>query len=665
MKSRRRSTLAGLLLGGILLLASCNFPGSAPPNSTGPEPSRRLTEVTAEPEPGETPDDVKPTATQDGEQVSVTADRDEVNTITLEGDTQALPAPQQTLLSVGEAVGVGEQGRAILRFSDLLTVELLRAGELQLQEVDISEQSAFVTVLQNGGVLVNDFNPQEEIERRFTVQTQFATITATGTRFLVVREQGSPLEWVVGFDSEEGDLQVTAAGITKDVVSNQARWIAPLDEPSAGIPAEMGNVLAWVDNLQAGARVPEVGDTIWAPADVLISTGPLPELPAPDVPFQLGDITLTLTPGGDYSLEDCNGDDITDIAITLGSLQFDFRTVLNRVRALDVTVLNRSESGMGFLRVLDPAKEEISRETVTAARGETQILSQRADTPYHYAELGMESGCFLGLSLTPPGENGEAGQPRSPIDPTPDPEIGDLERPPANGMMSAVSLIPAGYTSEIPIKADADFWLKIQELTGAEWTDMRAIIYDPNCAARYPGVASPPAIDLLGKVLFAYNESFLFVAFSVEDEGFEPYNGRDERYFLGDAPQLSLDLDLQSDFTTQKLSPDDIQVDFLPGRRVPGDRPAVALWQLDKATSRVFTEALVAARATDTGYFLDAALPWESLGVKPQPGLKFGIAASLSDNDTPGTDVQECMISTAPERNWRDPTTWGTLVLMP
>jgi hypothetical protein len=57
-------------------------------------------------------------------------------------------------------------------------------------------------------------------------------------------------------------------------------------------------------------------------------------------------------------------------------------------------------------------------------------------------------------------------------------------------------------------------------------------------------------------------------------------------------------------------------------------------------------------------------VPWKYRGFVPQPGARLGIAASVSDNDSPDTVVQECMISTAPGREWNDPTTWGTLVLV-
>jgi hypothetical protein len=53
-----------------------------------------------------------------------------------------------------------------------------------------------------------------------------------------------------------------------------------------------------------------------------------------------------------------------------------------------------------------------------------------------------------------------------------------------------------------------------------------------------------------------------------------------------------------------------------------------------------------------------------SLDGADRQGARLGIAASVSDNDSPDTVVQECMISTAPGSEWNDPTTWGTLVLV-
>jgi hypothetical protein len=73
----------------------------------------------------------------------------------------------------------------------------------------------------------------------------------------------------------------------------------------------------------------------------------------------------------------------------------------------------------------------------------------------------------------------------------------------------------------------------------------------------------------------------------------------------------------------------------------------------------------MAVTATTAGYLVEAALPWESFGVSLRPGDRLGLAANINDNDTPDRNVQECIVSTAPQRVWDSPPTWGTLYLRP
>lgn len=94
-------------------------------------------------------------------QVSTESTRDGVFAIQ-DGARESLPAPGEAVLAQGDGIDVDATGRALVRFEDLLTVELLRDGELTLQELSADEQSAFVTVAQRGGVLVNDFSASED-----------------------------------------------------------------------------------------------------------------------------------------------------------------------------------------------------------------------------------------------------------------------------------------------------------------------------------------------------------------------------------------------------------------------------------------------------------------------------------------------------------------------
>ncbi len=755
---------AGLVF--VLLGASCTFPGDILPGTQEVDPGGGATDTPLAP--------TQPV----GDRVETEADRDGVFLIDEGGERSGLLAPGQAFLGVGEGVDVDEAGRAILRFGDLLTVEVLRDGELLLQELSRDQQSAFITVLQNGGTLVNDFNPEEEIDRRLTVQTEFATITATGTRFLVVREAGSPLEWIVGLDSAEGDLEVTSEGVTKGVVSGQARWIAPVGEPSPGISADMGAVSDWIGNLQGGDQVREVGDVLWAPADLLVTGLDFPGISAVGEPFDVEGVGITLGPQGEYGFRDCNGDGLLEYALLDGRIELDLRHILNRVRALDVTVFNNAGVGAGELLGLDPARAPIESRFVEVGAGDVQVLSLRAEEPFHYAVLTMQDGCFLGFSLTPPAEGGEAGPPRSALNTGPfvridSPEDGSsdtvngftlegisqvpfernlvvrvetsdgeviqetplfveggdfggppgrfsapvfvdaqlpadvvvrvqdlsardgsilaedqvslspllpaqVERPPENGRIVAVKAGVPGAVPQIIIDGKPDDWLALQESSGVEWSPISSIVFDRDCANRYPESPQAPPEDVLGQVYMAYDQEFLYAAFVVEDEWFVGYSGPDERYYRGDAPQLLLDVDLAGDFDQPALSSDDLQVDLLPGVDGPGDSPSVALWQLESLTSQVYPGASIAAVPLTTaqrftivavpsarGYFVEAALPWRNLGFFPSMAPTLGVAASLSDNDTPGTDVQECMISSAPQRDFRNPTTWGTLVLQP
>jgi hypothetical protein len=60
---------------------------------------------------------------------------------------------------------------------------------------------------------------------------------------------------------------------------------------------------------------------------------------------------------------------------------------------------------------------------------------------------------------------------------------------------------------------------------------------------------------------------------------------------------------------------------------------------------------------------LEAAVPWRDLEKVPEPDLIVGVALNANDNDTPGTAVQEVMMSHVATRTLRDPTGWGTLTL--
>ncbi len=331
-----------------------------------------------------------------------------------------VPAQQTRTVQVGEGVDVDEQGRALLRFGDLVTADITRDGELHIKQLSADERSAIANFVLVAGAVLFDFDPDAALQERLLVvesafdNGQIAVVQATGTRFLVVREQEAPLVWVIGLDATENDLTIMADGVRKPVPAGMARWVAPLDEPSPGIQADMQAVQRWIELAQTGQPVREVGEVVWAFADIVSNLTPLQTLPPPGDPFILEGVRLMLGEGGRYALEDCNRDGNPDIAVQKGEIFFDFRAVLARVESLDLMIFNRAGPDTGMLIVFDPARKEIQRLFVQSQVGEIEVLSSRAPVPYHYATLRLEDGCFLGFSITPPLPNGEPAPPRAP-----------------------------------------------------------------------------------------------------------------------------------------------------------------------------------------------------------------------------------------------------------
>jgi hypothetical protein len=398
--------LAGMLL---FALFACNFPFSQPQ----PPPTSQLVSPTESLPLEDTPTpDRTNTPTVSINQVIAEANRDGVITIQAGGQRSSLLAPGTTLLNAGDGVDVNETGRAILRFADLLSVEVLRDGQITVNQLDISEQSVFITLIQNGGTLLNDFSPQQEIERRLTIKTEFATITATGTRFLVVREEDSPLEWVVALDAEEDDLYVTADGVSKPIPAGLARWVSPIGEPSVGIEAQMGQVSDWLESLQVGLQVQEIGANLMSFANLVLDMGPVQEIPPLGEAVNLQEVLMSFSEEGFFGISDCNQNGTNDIVGGGGRVIFDFRQLPNRVESVDLTVINFAQPGSGKLTIFDPGYQEIDTQEITVASGQGEVISLRTDRVVHFAELELTEGCLVGASLTPPDNAGRPGEPR-------------------------------------------------------------------------------------------------------------------------------------------------------------------------------------------------------------------------------------------------------------
>jgi hypothetical protein len=162
----------------------------------------------------------------------------------------------------------------------------------------------------------------------------------------------------------------------------------------------------------------------------------------------------------------------------------------------------------------------------------------------------------------------------------------------------------------------------------------------------------------------AWDNGNLYVAVSVTDDT-HVQTASGNQLFRGDSVDMQFDTVRDADFGAG-LSPDDFQITLSPGD-FAGSGPTAFRYQgtasgaiLDAPGGNIVT---VAAQKTSSGYTLEAAIPWSDLNMEPGAGLTIGLSLNANDNDTPGTAVQEVMMSHMPNRTLTDPTTWGTLTL--
>jgi hypothetical protein len=169
--------------------------------------------------------------------------------------------------------------------------------------------------------------------------------------------------------------------------------------------------------------------------------------------------------------------------------------------------------------------------------------------------------------------------------------------------------------------------------------------------------------DLGASWQLSWDTEYLYVAVTVSDDN-HVQTQTGNQIFRGDSVDLQIDTDREGDYAPA-VSPDDFQINLSPGD-FAGLSPSAFRFQGTPSGSMVDAPGhsiSVVARPTGQGYALEAAIPWRDLSVAPQPGLVLGLALNVSDNDVPGTAVQEVMKSHVPTRRFADPTSWGTLTL--
>lgn len=219
--------------------------------------------------------------------------------------------------------------------------------------------------------------------------------------------------------------------------------------------------------------------------------------------------------------------------------------------------------------------------------------------------------------------------------------------PATAGTVTADFTIPR-LSNPLPLTADP-----------AAWPDLPAIAL-PFITEQQPSWDGSRDVSAVWRL--AYDDTFLYGLVIVVDD--IHVQTQEPRFaYRGDA--LELELDTNHDRADQARS-DDYQYVISPGNFA--DRPpgAFRFRGGDNGVMNDFfgTRSEVVAARTADGYTVAFRIPWYDIGMRrPPAGTRLGIALSVSDNDTPGTAVQELVLSHIATRRWSTPSSWGTATL--
>lgn len=329
------------------------------------------------------------------------------NVYIVRNDTRSpLPQGQTELMIVGDSIDVSETGLARLTFPDLTAIEISRDGTLQVNEVAITDQTSSISVKLLGGAAI--FGRDEGLpgEHRLEIHTDFATIVATGTRFIVTQETDSSLLWVVALDANGGDLTIRTARGSEKLATGQAYWVSAIDAARIPIQFELDEVELWQESLLQGTVVPEMGEVVWQEANLSLEAAVVLRPNTSRLiylnPNQSVPLSSELQSTAGIQEQDCNKDGVLDVVVIEGKFSLDLRNVLGRVRRVEVDIVNLSESFSGALVGYNPDQKEIGRTPITVNFGEAELLTlPPSTTPYHFAVLEAANVCLVSVSLKP------------------------------------------------------------------------------------------------------------------------------------------------------------------------------------------------------------------------------------------------------------------------
>ncbi|MCO5187364.1 MAG: hypothetical protein M9918_04030 [Anaerolineae bacterium] len=232
-----------------------------------------------------------------------------------------------------------------------------------------------------------------------------------------------------------------------------------------------------------------------------------------------------------------------------------------------------------------------------------------------------------------------------PVEPIITPEPTTIPFPTEPGAVGAVY-----FESPIEINSDLGEWDRVPSVLSSYR------VYTGTLATAHLGTLS--AIWRIG-----WNDDYIYVAVEVYDDvHVQTQIGRG--IYLGDSVEFQIDTDMSDD--PSYVDSDDYIIVLSPGDFGPIE-PSSYCFQGSASGEfnlEVSLDIPLQVEQTPSGYIVEAAIPWEVIDVTPAPGMVVGLALNVTDNDVPGTAVQEALYSHVADRHYLQPATWGTLTLL-
>ena len=271
----------------------------------------------------------------------------------------------------------------------------------------------------------------------------------------------------------------------------------------------------------------------------------------------------------------------------------------------------------------------------------------------------VAAGYYLWTSLAPPEPAG------GPIIPTPPggPEVSTatVSTPAA---VATVTLPPGTATPWSPTTPATAVAASVSEPPGidGDLEEWAAVPSTTSAFRVFRAAGWDGTEDLTAVWRLAWDADYLYVAVDVEDD-VHVQTETGNQIFRGDSVELQIDT--EPAVNAANVNAETFQIILSPGN-FSGLPPSAFRFQGTSGGRLVDAPGhsiRVAAQRTAGGYQLEAAIPWRDVDVTPAAGMELGLALNANDNDTPGTAVQEVMMSSARGRTLTDPRTWGTLRL--